>query len=72
MQLPGGSNTAFRFRISVKGCFLMRVFTIAEILDLYISLGKDIRQPFSAAIYFFCHVIGNGAVIQSCMEKSFS
>ena len=50
----------------------MRVFTIAEILDLYISLGKDIRQPFSAAIYFFCHVIGNGAVIQSCMEKSFS
>ena len=72
MQLPGGSNTAFRFRISVKGCFLMRVFTIAEILDLYISLGKDIRQPFSAAIYFFCHVISNGAVIQSCMEKSFS
>ena len=50
MQLPGGSNAALRFRISVKGCFLMRVFTIAEILDLYISLGKDIRQPFSAAI----------------------
>ena len=69
MQLTGKGNTALSFRISVEGCLLMRIFTVAEILQFGIRLAVYVRHLSFIPSYLTGQIIGNGTVIQSGMKE---
>ena len=72
VELLGSSDAACCFRILVECSFLMRVFAVAQVLQLDISHAVNIRQCIVIPINLFCQIVSDSAVVKACVEECLS
>ena len=67
MNLPSSRNTVLHhFHLSVKGCLLVRILSVPEILNLFKMCGQNPRETdCSFALNLMFEITRNGTVI-SC------
>ncbi len=72
MELLRVGDAALHFRILVESGFLMRVFAVAEILHLHVSMAVHVRQAVFIVVHLFGQIVSDSAVVEAGVEEGFA